>query len=271
MDQAAEDLYGLPLEEFTKARDALARSTAKEQGKEAGAAIKALKKPSVAAWALNQLARRHPEDVSQLLEAGARLRRAQTATLEGGDPAELREATRAEAAEVTAAAGLARSILAEAGRPGSDAQLDRMVSTLRAAAVDPVGGEQLRRGVLTADLNPAGFGFGTGTDDLDLEAALAASTKAPPRRSRQEAKARREEERLRTRAEAEAAERAARHREWKAEVDKARAHADRLVAKADEAAARARDAQAAADEALARLEALEEEEPDQARRRDRPT
>jgi len=58
VDAEVEGLYGLPLEEFIKARDALARRRAREAGKEAGAAVKALRKPSVAAWALNQLARR---------------------------------------------------------------------------------------------------------------------------------------------------------------------------------------------------------------------
>jgi len=261
VDQAVEELYGLPLEEFTKARDSLARATAKEQGKEAGAAVKALKKPSVAAWALNQLARRHPDGVGELLEAGARLRRAQTATLEGGDPEELREASRAEAGEVEALAGIARSVLTEAGRPASDAQYDRLVSTLRAAAVDPVSGELLRRGVLTAELSPAGFGFGTGTDDgADLEAALAASTKAP-RRTRDEAKAKREEDRARADEKAQAAARAQRHREWEAELKKARANVDRLQTQADQAAARAIEAAAAAEEAADRVSALERIEP----------
>ena len=262
MDEAVEDLYGLPLTEFTKARDALARATAKEGNKEEAATIKALKKPSVAAWALNQLTRRHPDDVEQLLEAGARLRRAQTSALEGGDPAELREAGRGEAAHVDTLAGLARAILAEAGRGASDAQQDKLVATLRAAAVDPVGGEQLRRGVLTGELSPAGFGFGTATDDgdIDLEAALSASV-APRRRTRAEDKARREEERAQAEAAAEAAERAQRHRSWEAEVNKARAHADRLTAQADEAAEQARAAHAAAKDALARVKALEKEEP----------
>jgi hypothetical protein len=167
VDPEAEALYGLPLEEFTKARDALARATAKEPNKEGGAAIKALRKPSVAAWALNQLARRHPDDVTALLEAGDRLRRAQTAALEGGDPAELREASRAEGAEVQALAGQARSILTDAGRGGSPTQEERLATTLRAAAVDPEAGDLLRRGVLTAELSAAGFGFGTAGDEGD--------------------------------------------------------------------------------------------------------
>ncbi len=261
MDQAVEELYGLPLEEFTKARDALARSTAKEGDKAGAAAIKALRKPSIPAWALNQVARRHPDAVGHLLEAGDRLRRAQTSALEGGDPVELREAGRAEAAQVDSLAGLARTILADAGRGVSDAQHDRVVATLRAAAVDPVGGEQLRRGVLATELNPAGFGFGTGTDDVDLEAALAASAKPRPRRTREDDRARREEERAQAEAAAEAAERAQRHRSWEAEVKKALAHADRLKDQADVAAERAKVAAKAAEDAAARVHALEMEEP----------
>jgi len=148
VDPEVEALYGLPLDEFTKARDTLARARTKEQGKESGAAVKALRKPSLVAWALNQLARRRPEEVEALLEAGARLRRAQTATLEGGDPGELREATKAEAGEVQVLAAQARSILTETGRGGSPAHEDRLASTLRAAAVDAEAGDLLRRGTL---------------------------------------------------------------------------------------------------------------------------
>ena len=116
----------------------LARARAKEGDKEGAAAIKALRKPSVVAWGLNQLGRRHPDDIDALLEAGDRLRRAQTAALEGGDPAELRDATKAEGAEVQALAGQARSILADAGRGGSPTQEERLAATLRAAAVEDV-------------------------------------------------------------------------------------------------------------------------------------
>src|SRR5947208_1219971 len=171
-DPEVEGLYGLPLDEFTKARDALARARTKEQGKEAGAAVKALRKPGVVAWALNQLARRQPEDVEALLEAGARVRRAQTATLEGGDPDELREAAKAEAGEVQALAGQAASILADAGRGGSAAHEERLAATLRAAAVDLEAGDLLRRGVLTAELSPAGFGFGVGIGEGEAMPSL---------------------------------------------------------------------------------------------------
>jgi len=245
MDPEVEELYGLPLDEFTKARDSLARARAKDQGKEAGAAVKGLRKPSIVAWGLNQLARRHPEDIEALLEAGTRLRRAQMATLEGGDPDELRDATRAEAAEVQALASQARSILADAGRSGSGTQEERLAATLRAAAVDEVAGDLLRRGVLTEELSPAGFGFGVGEGDDSLSLPSLTSSR-PPGRSQQKRKE----------VEAEAAAERERVRELEAELRAARETATRLEREADQAEARARDAREAANAAMARVETL---------------
>ncbi len=79
------DLYGLPLADFTKARDELARRLRREGRRDDAEAVKALRKPTVAAWALNQLARRRPGDVERLLATGERLREAQEALLAGGD------------------------------------------------------------------------------------------------------------------------------------------------------------------------------------------
>jgi hypothetical protein len=44
-------LYALPLEEFTHERDELAKRVRDEGDADAAAAVKALKKPAVAAWA----------------------------------------------------------------------------------------------------------------------------------------------------------------------------------------------------------------------------
>jgi len=245
VDPEVEALYGLPLEEFTKARDTLARGRAKQGDKEGAAAIKALRKPSVVAWGLNQLARRHPDDVDALLEAGDRLRRAQTAALEGGDPAELREATKAEGAEVQVLAGQARSILADAGRGGSPTQEERLAATLRAAAVDPEAGDHLRRGVLTAELSPAGFGFGMADEDLPS---------APSADARK-----REDTEDRERARKEAAAERQRERERQGELRAAKETAARLGREADQAEARAHEARAAAEAAVRRAEELAEE------------
>ena len=88
MDEAAEldRLYGLPLDEFVKERDALAKRLRGED-REAAAAVKALRKPTVGAWALNQAIRRRRSETDELLETADALRDAYRDMLRGGDPA----------------------------------------------------------------------------------------------------------------------------------------------------------------------------------------
>src|SRR5215471_16158345 len=76
-------LFKLPLGEFTAARNALAAEF-KKAGRQAEAnETKALIKPSVSAWVVNQLFWRHREAFDRLLEAGNRLRHAQASPLTG--------------------------------------------------------------------------------------------------------------------------------------------------------------------------------------------
>jgi hypothetical protein len=73
MGMAKPDLYGLPLDEFTAARDAEAKRLRAEGDAEAAKAVKALRKPSRAAWAINRAVRSEPEAVKELVGAGERL------------------------------------------------------------------------------------------------------------------------------------------------------------------------------------------------------
>ena len=70
-----DDLYGLPVEEFTKARDELAKALRKADKKEAADQVKSLRKPSVSAWAVNQAVRRRPQETKALVKAGDELRK----------------------------------------------------------------------------------------------------------------------------------------------------------------------------------------------------
>ncbi|HEX6580351.1 MAG TPA: hypothetical protein VF195_05715, partial [Actinomycetota bacterium] len=58
-----DELYGLPLERFTAERDALAKELASAGDRDGAARVKALRKPVVAAWAVNLLAREDPDGV----------------------------------------------------------------------------------------------------------------------------------------------------------------------------------------------------------------
>ncbi|HUR50363.1 MAG TPA: hypothetical protein VMY88_12665, partial [Acidimicrobiales bacterium] len=90
-----DDLFALEPPEFTKARNALAAKVRKEGNRAAADAIKKLPRPSAMAWALNRVAREHPDAIEEVLALGERVREAQASALEGGDPGALREATAA--------------------------------------------------------------------------------------------------------------------------------------------------------------------------------
>src|SRR5882757_4492340 len=78
MEDEIDALFKLPLGEFTPARNALA-ARLKKAGQQAEAdAAKALRKPSVAAWVVNQLHWHHRDAFDRLIEAGDRFRQAQT-------------------------------------------------------------------------------------------------------------------------------------------------------------------------------------------------
>jgi hypothetical protein len=237
----ADALYALPLDDFTAARNELAKRSGDPE-------IKKLKKPSVSAWAVNQLARQREVDVRRLLRAGETLEQAQREALGGGDHRAFEKARRDERDAVRRLRSQAAELLRAGGHPASDATLERVARTLDAAAATPEGRELLRAGRLSEDLEPQGF---------DALAALAASVTpkargrskaaapgptAADRRRAKQAKAEADEARKDADAAGERlreAERALRNAER--EVEKARTAADRAADQAERLAVRARE------------------------------
>ena len=239
-EAAAERLYGLPLGDFTAARNTLARETAKEGDRQGAEAIRSLRKPSAAAWALNQLARGHGDELGELLSAGERLRRAQAELLAGGDRAAFREASKLEQRLVSELARKAVGIAREAGTAATDALERRIADTLRAAALDPAVAGSLRAGRLVREHAAAG---------LPTDGPPAGKPQPKPRRSAG-AGAEHLREAQRHLREAERAEQSARKRHESAGRQTAR-----LRERAEEALERLRAAEAdqqAAKEALAK-------------------
>lgn len=66
-------LYGLPPSEFTAARDQLVKRLRAEDRRELADQVRQLRKPPVAVWLVNRLARERQLDVQRLLEAGEAL------------------------------------------------------------------------------------------------------------------------------------------------------------------------------------------------------
>jgi len=157
----ADELYALPLEEFTPARDAKAKELKAE--KELAAAVKKLKKPSVAAWVVNLFVRREAEQVEQVIAVGAALREAQ----EGMDGAELRALTKQRRQLTSAVTDQARTLAREEGLKVTQSVADQVEATLTAAMLDPACAQAVRSGLLTAALRS------TGVDEVDVASAVA--------------------------------------------------------------------------------------------------
>jgi hypothetical protein len=231
------DLYGLPLDEFTKTRDELAKELRNAGKKEAADEVKALRKPTVSAWMINQLARRHPQEMKALVKAGDDLRKAQRGAVSGRDPEQLREATRTHRDRLDDLTSFARHELDAGGQT-----LQRVAQTLRAASIDKQASKALLAGTLATDVEQAGFG--PLLSEVPLPAgrrprpAKPKPRKAPDRSREQAAKLRRQlqearkgarEERRRADAAAREAERAKKNAEKaEAQVGELEAQLERI-------------------------------------------
>jgi regulator of replication initiation timing len=159
--QVADELYALPLDRFTPERDA--RAKAAKGDKDLVAALKGLRKPSLAAWVVNLLVRRESAQVEQVLAVGAALREAQ----EGMDGAELRALTKQRRQLTSAVTGQARALAADEGVKVTQSVADEVEATLTAGLVDPDAARAVRSGLLVRSLKT------TGVDAVDVAAAVA--------------------------------------------------------------------------------------------------
>ncbi|HEX6393138.1 MAG TPA: hypothetical protein VFZ97_06825 [Acidimicrobiales bacterium] len=156
--QEADDLFGLRPEEFTAARNALAKRLKSEGLTEQAAGVQALKRPSPTAWAVNQVARERPALIDALIDAGERLRAAIETTM-GGDRSGLPAAQAQERRAIEDVVGAAVALLEAGGNPVPESARHRMSETLRAATVDSSVAERLRKGNLQTDMAAPGFGL----------------------------------------------------------------------------------------------------------------
>ena len=158
-DHDLDRLYELPLDDFTAERNELAKQLRSRGDRDAADEVRGLRKPSQAAWALNQVARRDPGGVKRLLAAGEALRDAQEGVVSGErDAADLRDAVEDERAAVAPLLEEAGRTLGERGRPANQQLLERVRETLRAAAGNEEVAGRLRTGRLVDDHQAMGLG-----------------------------------------------------------------------------------------------------------------
>ena len=168
----ANGLYALPFDEFMAARTAAAKDAA-DSGPGLPAAVRALPKPSVAAWAVNMLAAHQPDILVQLADLGERMRAAQSSL----DAAALRELGRERRTLLAAAVDTARSVAEQRGRGISDTIAGDVERTLRALTADEGAAMAVQSGRLLQALSA------DGVDTVDLEGAVAVPEAVPAHRS----------------------------------------------------------------------------------------
>ena len=153
LEKTLDELYAAPIEAFTAKRNELAKQLS---GADAGF-VKGLKKPNLAAWACNQLARTHPDEVNEVFVVTDKLRHAQRRVLSGGKATELRKATDERNKVVGLLTKLAEDVLIDAGHGASASTLQAVTDTFMAVASDQDGAELLRKGRLARELEPSAF------------------------------------------------------------------------------------------------------------------
>ncbi|MGV9883877.1 hypothetical protein [Streptomyces sp. NPDC003006] len=211
LESVADELYGLRPEEFTAARDQRAAQAREAGDRPLAEEIRALRRPSLAAWASNLLVREQPDEVKPLVQLGEGLRQAHR----GLDGERLRELSRQQHALINALARQAKQLAGEAGHPISEDAQREVEQTLHAVLADDKAAQAWAAGRLTKSLDA--------TTDFSVAAAETApqrQTAAPrapaktPRRERDTAAEERRRQKLsRARRDAEEAERQLRERQ----------------------------------------------------------
>lgn len=213
LDAVAAELYALPPDEFTAARNVRAN----QADGPLAAQIKALRKPTAAAWAVGLLAREG--QLGDALELSAALREAQ----DDLDAAELNRLGRQRRALVAALAAQAADLAAAKGVTVSASARTEVEKTINAAVMDAAAAAAVMTGRLVRTLEA------TGLEPVDLTDAVGGSVPgvpdapAPSRDDLAERRARK------------AAERELR------EAERAAGEADRELAKIDAKLAKARE------------------------------
>jgi hypothetical protein len=157
-----DELYARSPDEFVAARNDLAKELKAGGDADAAADVRALRRPSVVAWAINQAVRAQPQALQDLLSAGAALRRVHSRLVAGKvDREALRTATEDERAAVTALAAATAEAAQAARRPLGPGGMDKVRETLHAAALDDDVRAALEAGRLEREASASGTGFAT--------------------------------------------------------------------------------------------------------------
>ena len=268
LDDDVDALFKLPLAEFIGARNDLVARLKRAGRADDANLVKALAKPSISAWAVNQLHWKHREAVNRLLVTGQRFRQAQTSYTEGRI-ADIRRSLDARSEALSHLSDLATTLLRDAGHSPTPDTIHRITTTLEAVSAYAMPSDGRTPGRLTQDVDPPGFeslaSLISGADTTErrdeltrvtrLQESGSAATKTGQRASPagEVQKVRRVEETRRAKAAATVTLQEARR-----SLTQARSRAQRLEAEQKKAYAAAKEADAEARHAEKQLREAEE-------------
>lgn len=179
----AADLYSVTPADFTADRNRAEKSAKAEGDKELAAAVNALRKPSVGAWAVNLLVRREATQIDEVLVLAGSLRSAADAL----DGSELRALTKQRRQLINALTTRATQLALESGSRLTRAVCEQVEDTLTAAMLDPGAAEAVSSGLLIRTISATGLdlqGSSARTDSVARPEAL--GTRAAPATTRGE-------------------------------------------------------------------------------------
>ncbi|MFI7068057.1 hypothetical protein ACIBL3_44195 [Kribbella sp. NPDC050124] len=243
-EEAADALYAAAAADFIATRNELAKQL-KADGDQLGSTrLKAMRKPTVAAWVANLVARELPDELDDLLALGDEFREA-TADLDGE---RLRELTPKRHKLLDKLAKDATKLSEKEGQKVSADVGQKLRETLDAALVDPAAGDAVREGRLSSALRHVGFGVVDESGEPTNVTPLTDERRQRARDRRKAETAAEEEESAAARRKREQAEREEEEREA-AEKAKAKKALEEAVAAAQEAEAKVEDLDNQLDEA----------------------
>jgi hypothetical protein len=158
LDEDLDLLFSASPEDFTGLRNDIVKRLRDAGEDEAAKRVKALRRPSLPVWALNQVARIDRDGIAGLLES-------QEAMGAIADVDRLRELSKKRRQLVARLTDSASSVLEESGRNASSQTLEKVRNTLL-AATSPEEAELLRTGRLQTELQSHGFDGMLGAESL---------------------------------------------------------------------------------------------------------
>src|SRR5262245_11371904 len=153
LEKDVDALFKLPLAEFTDARNALAARLKKDGRAGDATLVKALTKPSISAWAVNQLYWKQRAAFDRLIATGRQFHQAQKSR-SAGKIAGMRDSLDARRELLSQLTDLATALLQDAGHNPTLDMARRITTTLEALSVSSDGPSP---GRLTQDVDPPGF------------------------------------------------------------------------------------------------------------------